>query len=118
MKAVSKLITGAATAALIAVGAAAPAEAQYRDRYRDRDRGIDAGDIITGIAVLGGIAAVTNALGRDYGRYGYGFYGGFGGFPPTIETRECDLTITLTQGRMQGYMRRGNDCRALPPDVG
>jgi hypothetical protein len=68
MKAVSKLITGAAAAALVTITAAAPAEAQY---YRHRDRGSDAGDIITGIAVLGGIAAVTSALGRDYGRYGY-----------------------------------------------
>jgi hypothetical protein len=73
MKAVSKLITGAATAALLSVGMAAPAEAQYRDRYRDRDRGVDAGDIITGIAVLGGIAAVTSALSRDGSRYGYGY---------------------------------------------
>ena len=70
MKAVSKLITGAATAALISVGVAAPAEARHHDRYRDR--GIDAGDIITGIAVLGVIAAVTSALARDHGRYGYG----------------------------------------------
>jgi len=54
--------------------------------------------------------------GYPYGRYGYGY--GYGGFPPIIETRECELTITLTQGRMQGYTRRGNDCRALPPDVG
>ncbi|HEY0147437.1 MAG TPA: hypothetical protein VGB70_00375 [Allosphingosinicella sp.] len=73
MKAVSKLITGAATAALLSVGVAAPAEAQYRDRYRDRDRGVDAGDIITGIAVLGGIAAVTSALSRDGDRFGYNY---------------------------------------------
>lgn len=56
--------------------------------------------------------------GYPYGRYGYGFYGGFGGFPPTIETRECDLTVMLNHGRMQGYTRHGNDCRALPPGVG
>ena len=72
MKAVSKMITGAAAAALVTITAAAPAEARHRDRW-DRDRGVDAGDIITGIAVLGGIAAVTNALGRDAGRYGYGY---------------------------------------------
>ena len=72
MKAVSKMITGAAAAALVTITAAAPAEARHRDRW-DRDRGVDAGDIITGIAVLGGIAAVTNAIGRDGGRYGYGY---------------------------------------------
>lgn len=71
MKAISKTMLGAGAAAIAAVGFAAPADAQYRDRYRDRG-GIDAGDIITGIAVLGGIAAVTSALSRDGSRYGYG----------------------------------------------
>ena len=70
MKALSKKLTGAAAAALVTLTAAGPAEAQYRDRYRDR--GIT-DDIITGIAVLGGIAAVSAALGRDRGRYGYGY---------------------------------------------
>ena len=69
----SKLSVGAAAAAFMTVSLAAPANAQYYDRsYRDYgryNRGISAGDIITGVAVLGGIAAITSALGRD-GRYG------------------------------------------------
>ena len=69
MKKISKLLTGAAAAAVMTVSAAAPAEAQYR--YRDRDRGIDVGDVITGVAVVGGIAAIVSALGRDGDRYGY-----------------------------------------------
>jgi hypothetical protein len=73
MKAVTKFITGAVTAAVLTVGAAAPADAQSRYRYRDRDRGIDAGDIITGVAVLGGIAAIASAFDRDGGRYGYNY---------------------------------------------
>jgi hypothetical protein len=73
MKAISKTILGAGAAAVAVLGFAAPAEAQYRDRYYDRDRGIDAGDIITGIAVLGGISAIANAIGRDDSRYGYGY---------------------------------------------
>jgi hypothetical protein len=71
MKAVSKTMLGAGAAALAAISFAAPAEAQWRDR--DRDRGIDAGDIITGVAVIGGIAAIASAIGRDDGRYGYGY---------------------------------------------
>jgi hypothetical protein len=71
MKAISKTMLGAGAAAVAALSFAAPAEAQYR-RY-DRDRGIDAGDIITGIAVLGGIAAIGSAIGRDDSRYGYGY---------------------------------------------
>ena len=72
MNRISKFVAGAATAALMSVSLAAPADAQYRDRYRYRDRGIDAGDIITGVAILGGVAAITSALSRDGSRYGYG----------------------------------------------
>jgi hypothetical protein len=68
----SKLSVGAAAAAFMTVSVAAPAQAQYYDRsYRHHDRGgISAGDIITGVAVLGGIAAIASALGRDGNRYG------------------------------------------------
>lgn len=78
MNRIAKLATGAAAAALVTLTAAAPANAQYYgrsygyDNYRYRDRGIDAGDIITGVAILGGIAAITSAFSRDAGRYGYG----------------------------------------------
>ena len=71
MKAVTKYLAGAAAAAAMTVTAASPALAQSfgRDRY-DRG-GIDAGDIVTGVAVLGGIAAIMSAFGRDGNRYGY-----------------------------------------------
>jgi hypothetical protein len=72
MKAISKTMLGAGAAAVASLSFAVPAEAQYRDRYRDRG-GIDAGDVISGIAVLGGIAAITSAIGRDDSRYGYGY---------------------------------------------
>ena len=83
MKAMTKILAGAAVAAMATVSAAAPAQAQYRtDRHYDRDRGIDAGDIITGVAIIGGIAAIASAIGdndrdryddRRYGTYGYGY---------------------------------------------
>jgi len=71
MKAFTKYLAGAATAVAMTVTAASPAQAQIfgRDRY-DRG-GIDAGDIITGVAVVGGIAAIMSAFGRDGSRYGY-----------------------------------------------
>ena len=71
MKAITKTLAGAAVAAAMTVTAASPAQAQIfgRDRY-DRG-GIDAGDIITGVAVVGGIAAILSAFGRDGDRYGY-----------------------------------------------
>jgi hypothetical protein len=108
MKAVSKLITGAAVAAMVSVGAAAPAEAQY---YRHRDRGIDAGDIITGIAILGGIAAVTSAIGRDGSRYGYGYRDRYrGGY--TAAVNSCGYEAErIGRGRVQitDVDRTGND---------
>lgn len=83
MKALTKTLTGAAVAALVTVSAAAPAQAQYRtDRHYDRGGGIDAGDIIAGVAIIGGIAAIASAIGnndrdryddRRYGTYGYGY---------------------------------------------
>jgi len=71
MKAITKYLAGAAAAAALTITAASPAQAQIfgRDRY-DRG-GIDAGDIITGVAVVGGIAAILSAFGRDGDRYGY-----------------------------------------------
>lgn len=74
MKAVSKFITAAATAAVASVSLAAPAEA--RDRYGRRDNDIDIGDIITGAVVIGGVIAAADALG-NIGRGGYGGYGGY-----------------------------------------
>jgi len=73
MRALTRFMTGAAAAAMLTVGAAAPASAQY-DRPYDRSTergGLSTGDIITGVAVVGGIAAILSALGRDGNRYGY-----------------------------------------------
>jgi hypothetical protein len=71
MKAV-KYLAGAAAAAALTVAAASPAQAQYWDPYRSNRGGIDVGDIVTGVAVLGGIQAILGAFSRDGGRYGYG----------------------------------------------
>ena len=95
MKALNKKIAGAAAAALITVSAATPA---YADHRRGHNDGIDIGDIITGVAVVAGVAAVASAIGnqgrhndrytRGYGypaQGGYGYpaqgygYGGYGG---------------------------------------
>ena len=69
MKTVAKAALLAATAAMVA--AATPAQA--RDHYRDNDR-IDAGDVIAGALIIGGIAAIASASSnhsgyRDYDRY-------------------------------------------------
>ncbi|MGZ8282277.1 MAG: hypothetical protein ACXWUN_04900 [Allosphingosinicella sp.] len=70
MKALTKYLAGAAVATALTVTAASPASAQYYDR-RHRDNGIDTGDVIAGVAVLGGIAAIVAAMSNDGNRYGY-----------------------------------------------
>lgn len=64
MKTVSKALIGTVAAGAMAVSAATPAMA------RDRD-GIDAGDVIAGAVVLGGIAILAGAIGKDRGDYRY-----------------------------------------------
>ncbi|ANY19823.1 hypothetical protein A6F68_01306 [Tsuneonella dongtanensis] len=65
------------TVATVAAGAMALASAtpaMARDR---NDDGIDAGDIIAGALVIGGIAAVASSIGKDRyrGTYGEPYYG-------------------------------------------
>ena len=67
MQTVSKALFGTVAAGAMAVSSATPAMAS--DRHRDR--GIDAGDIIAGAVILGGIAAVASAAGKDRYRDDY-----------------------------------------------
>ncbi len=83
IKAIAKGGIASATLGAMALAGATPAQA--RDRHGD---GIDAGDVIAGAVILGGIALIASAASkndryrdgyrydnRDYrdGRYGYGY---------------------------------------------
>lgn len=57
-----KLIAAAAGAALLGSVIAAPAQAHGRWHHRDHDD-IDAGDVVAGALVIGGIAAIASAIG-------------------------------------------------------
>ena len=70
MKSISRIMTGAAAVAMVTLSAAAPAEARHRYGHRGGD-GIDAGDVIAGVAILGGIAAIASAIDNDGRNYGY-----------------------------------------------
>ena len=59
MKTISKALVGTVAAGAMALSAT-PAAA--RDRHHD---GVDAGDIIAGALVIGGIAAVASSIGND-----------------------------------------------------
>jgi hypothetical protein len=73
MQTITKGLMAAAAAGAMALSAT-PAAAQYRDR----DKGIDAGDVIAGALIIGGIAAVASAAKKDryddrYRTRGYGY---------------------------------------------
>jgi hypothetical protein len=57
-----KAILAAAALAVIASTAAAPAEA--RRRHHRHGDGVDAGDVVAGVAIVGGIAAIASAIGE------------------------------------------------------
>ena len=122
MKGITKILTGAAAAGALSATMAAPAQAQSWDR-RDRD-GIDVGDIVTGGAVIGGIAALIAALDGDHGRrydrrydrgYGYG-YDRYGYDNPQAAVNACgreaqrygrNIEITDLDRTNRGYRVRG-----------
>ena len=73
MQTITKGLMATAAAGAMALSAT-PAAAQYRDR----DRGIDAGDVIAGALIIGGIAAVAPAAKNNryddrYRTRGYGY---------------------------------------------
>jgi hypothetical protein len=77
MKTISKAMLGTVAAGAMALASATPAMARDRN-----DDGIDAGDIIAGALVIGGIAAVASSIGRDRGyngTYGGPYYGDYSG---------------------------------------
>ena len=77
LKMISKLPFIAAAAATAAV-AAAPAMADH-GRHRGHD-GIDAGDVIAGALIIGGIAAVASASSRGNGGYHERYDGNANGY--------------------------------------
>ena len=115
MRRITKFVTGAAAAALVTTGfAAAPAQAQ---RYYDRDRGgIDVGDVVAGVAIIGGIAAIASALGRDNDRYGHSRYQYRDNYSDAVNTcgyqaqryaRGGRISVTDVDRRGNGYRVRG-----------
>jgi len=77
MQSITKALVGTVAAGAMVVASAAPALAQNQ---RNRDGGIDVGDVIAGALIIGGIAAVASAAGRNRG-YNDGYvYEGNGGY--------------------------------------
>ncbi|PWG03156.1 hypothetical protein [Sphingosinicella humi] len=111
MRKFSKILTGAAAAALVTLTAAAPAQAQWR--HYDRDNGIDIGDIAAGVAIIGGAALAIDALTKNdrydrYDRYGRtygGYYDGYGYrdayYGPQASVNACARTAQRYGARVE-----------------
>src|SRR5688572_12932909 len=113
-KALAKGTIATVAAGAMAMASATPAQAQWRDRDRDRG-GVDAGDIIAGALIIGGIAAVTGALGgrnRGYdgrvyeGRGGYG-YDGYGYDRAGNPRQAVEQCVYAAERNASRYSRRG-----------
>jgi hypothetical protein len=109
MKSFTKALVGTVAAGAMAMTAAAPAQAQYRDRDRDRGDGIDAGDVIAGALIIGGLAAVLGSSGR--GRYndGYVYEGrGYDRYDRAGSSRQAvEQCVYAAERNASRYSRRG-----------
>jgi hypothetical protein len=47
---------------------------------------------------------------RRFGPWGYPAWGS----GPSVESRSCDVTFEVRDGRVESFSFRGNDCRAVP----
>ena len=91
MKSITNALVGTVAAGAMALASATPAMAQTRyDRHdrHDRHDGISTGDVIAGAVILGGIAAVASAAGRNNGGYIYNG-NGYRGYNPAGDPRSA-----------------------------
>lgn len=106
MKTLSKALAGTVAAGAMVLASATPAVA------RDRDDGIDAGDVIAGAVILGGIAAILSS-GNNRDRYDYrdgGYYNGgynnggyYNGYDnPRVAVERCVAAVE-NDARRAGY---------------
>ncbi|NJM51573.1 MAG: hypothetical protein HC843_12475 [Sphingomonadales bacterium] len=105
MKMMTKALLGTAASAAMLVSAGGAAA-----KHGDRDDKISAGEVIAGVAILGGIAAILSSsdndrYDRDYHRGGYGYgYGRGQGYDG--ERRAIDRCIrTVERGNRYGYAK-------------
>lgn len=100
-KTLAKGALGTVAAGAMALASATPAMA------RDRDGGIDAGDVVAGALVIGGIAAIAGAFGKDddrryRDRRGYNNRYGYRGGHPEQAIQRCVAAVER-EARRAGY---------------
>ena len=121
-RALAKGTIATVAAGAMAMASATPAQAQWRDRDRDRG-GIDVGDIIAGALIIGGIAAVTGAIGGrnrgydgrvyegsgyGYGNNGYGYGNNAYGYDRAGDSRQAvEQCVYAAERNASRYSRSG-----------
>ncbi|MEW4447645.1 hypothetical protein [Qipengyuania sp. JC766] len=98
MKTISKALAGTVAAGAMAMASITPAVA------RDRDDKIDAGEIIAGAVILGGIAAILSSGSRDRDRYDRDYYrADRNRGNPRVAIDRCVQAAESTARRYGGY---------------
>src|SRR6187551_2336935 len=106
MKSITKALVGTGAAGAMAVSATVPAQAQSRNRDHD---GIDVGDVIAGALIIGGIAAVASAAGRNRG-YDDGYVYEGRGYDPRYDDR---YNNSAYRGNDSRYYNAGDPRQAV-----
>ncbi len=110
MKNLKKALVSSAVGVAVLVSSAAPANAQSYNDYNDRHRGgPSAGEVIAGVAILGGLAAVISAAtNNNNNRYDdrYNRYPNTNGYPTNgYPTNGYPSNGYPTNGYDNGYYR-------------
>ena len=110
MKSISKALVGTVAAGAMAMTSATPAQA------RGGHDGIDAGDVIAGALIIGGIAAVAAAASHDNNRgynngyvyEGRGYNNGYNGYNRAGDSRQAvEQCVYAAQQGASRYSNRG-----------
>ncbi|BBC72520.1 conserved hypothetical protein [Altererythrobacter sp. B11] len=99
MNRISRGLIGTVAAGAVAITSASPAFA--RERRYDHDDGIDAGDVIAGALIIGGIAAVAAAASNNRDRRDYRDYRDGRGYrdSPRSAVEQCVYAAERTASR-------------------
>lgn len=93
----SRTIAGVVAAALFTAASAAPADARPRGHWHHGHNDVDAGDVLAGIAIIGGLFAIASAASRNRERYEPSY--ARNGSPYRVVVNSCGYEADEAYGR-------------------